>query len=118
MPDQPERRANCQAHEQNTRDLAANTVALASLKGSLSTIKWLWPVIFGVISAIIGFTIAYVLSDIKDSLIEIKCDIKDMKASAAVSAIENAETRFDVNQLKKDVSDMRFSITRLHNEQD
>lgn len=101
-----DRRSNCVAHEQNTTDLA-------NLKGSISTIKWLWPLLFAAISGILAFTINYVLQDIKGTMLEIKADVKELTYTVSQSAIIDATTRLEVEQLKKDVAEIRFTLNKM-----
>jgi hypothetical protein len=98
-----DRRLACRAHEQNTKDIAG-------LKATGGTNRWIiqiaLPLLLVVFSAFA--TLAY--NGLKDTLKEIQVDVRGVKAVVDLAAVSNAVTRTEVEQLKKDVAELKSRV--------
>jgi len=100
----PERRSTCDAHEKNTTDLS-------SLKSETKTIKW----VIGLGLPVATALLLLYFNTLSTTLREIRMDLKEIKYEISQAAIMDATTRIEVEQLKKDVAEIKLEIVRLNN---
>lgn len=101
----PERRAeHCDSHEENTKDISR-------IKGWLAALT-----LFSGSALTIGiFVIGNYMSGVSEQLREIKLDLKEIRYEVSQAAVVDATTRIELEQLKKDVNEIKLEMMRLHN---
>ena len=102
----PERRSTCDAHEKNTTDLS-------SLKSATNTMKW----VIGLGLPVATAMLLLYFNTLSTTLREIRMDLKEIKYEISQAAIMDATTRIEVEQLKKDVSEIKLEIVRIHSKE-
>ena len=96
----------CDAHEKNTTDLS-------SLKSETKTIKW----VIGIGLPVATALLLLYFNTLSSTLRDIRQDLKEIKYDISQAAIMDATTRIEVEQLKKEVAEIKLEIVRLHSKE-
>lgn len=94
---------HCGNHEQNTTDLSG-------MKHSFSTLKW----VLGTTIPIAVLIIGAFFSSIDTNISGMRGDLKDVKEGIIESNLNQATARMEIEQLKKDVSNIKVWMERYH----